>query len=450
MKVKALALGLISLLLMVGCTNKKTVTHLDHSTYDVNDTSAVCRSRLYDETRDYYDICYNTKVKTQYGIGRIDVFNTSLYVRYFADNLSTSQIEEIENIFGNTIQELHKHFDSNYFYLDENEERYHNVRYINQSIGKDEEIEISQDLYDILNEARDLAIVSRGRFNPFVGNLVDFWERQIDEAKDAILTTDIVDVDDDPVKTAQLETLVSSLPDLSKDDAEEVFDLVLELYQRDGKYYTKFNSINGGNYSITLGAIGKGYATERAKEKLIEAGYTRGMIYGGGSSISALGKSYSGDFWRLNIVNPIDRTLSLGLYNMRSAMSFSTSGDMEQGYNFRLKDGSVIRRHHIVDPVSGYPLNYYRSTNLETNISAGYADAITTVMMNLPLEGDFTAVDFIEDVKEFYKNKYKVDVIANYSFFAEGDDTAKVYANNDYTNRFTLNSEVKNVEIKKL
>lgn len=450
MKAKTLALGLVSFLLLAGCSSKKTVTHLDHTDYDVNDTSSVCRSRLYDEMRDYYDICYNTKVKTQYGIGKIDVFNTSLYVRYFADNLSTNQIEEIENIFGNTIQELHKHFDSNYFYLDEKEERYHNVRYINQSIGNDEEIEIDYDLYNILQEAKDLALISKGRFNPFVGNLVDFWEQQIDEAKDAILTTDIIDVEDDPTKKLQLESLLRSLPDLSKDDANEVFDSVLELYERDGKYYTKFNRINDGNYSITLGAIGKGYATERAKEKLIEAGYTRGNIYGGGSSISALGKSYSGDFWRLNIVNPIDRSKSLGLYNMRSAMNFSTSGDMEQGYNFTLQNGSVKRRHHIVDPVSGYPKNDYRSTNLETNISAGYADAMTTVMMNLPLEGDFTALDFIEDFKDFYQKKYDVNVIANYSFFAEEDDSSKVYANNDYTNRFTLSSEITNVEIIKL
>lgn len=55
---------------------------------------------------------------------------------------------------------------------------------------------------------------------------------------------------------------------------------------------------------LDLGAIGKGYAIERAVELLREAGVTSALIHGGTSTIYALGRPLDADTWRVEITSP--------------------------------------------------------------------------------------------------------------------------------------------------
>ena len=55
---------------------------------------------------------------------------------------------------------------------------------------------------------------------------------------------------------------------------------------------------------LDLGAIGKGYAIERAAEVLREAGVTSALLHGGTSSVQALGHPPDAESWKIAIEQP--------------------------------------------------------------------------------------------------------------------------------------------------
>jgi thiamine biosynthesis lipoprotein len=55
---------------------------------------------------------------------------------------------------------------------------------------------------------------------------------------------------------------------------------------------------------LDLGAIGKGYAIERAVELLREAGVTNALLHGGTSTVYGLGRPPDADGWRIEITSP--------------------------------------------------------------------------------------------------------------------------------------------------
>ena len=78
------------------CNNKNEIKYLDHSDYGTTLKSNVCTTVMYDNANYYYDICNNLKVKSQFST--FDPFDTSLFIRYSADRLSTQDIVNIVSI----------------------------------------------------------------------------------------------------------------------------------------------------------------------------------------------------------------------------------------------------------------------------------------------------------------------------------------------------------------
>src|SRR5256885_12608422 len=55
---------------------------------------------------------------------------------------------------------------------------------------------------------------------------------------------------------------------------------------------------------LDLGAIGKGYAIDRATEILRDAGVTSGLLHSGTSTVSAIGNPPDEEAWIIAIENP--------------------------------------------------------------------------------------------------------------------------------------------------
>ncbi len=68
---------------------------------------------------------------------------------------------------------------------------------------------------------------------------------------------------------------------------------------------------------LDLGAIGKGYAIERAAEVLREAGVTSALLHGGTSTVYALGHPPGARFWRVAVENPQGRTGAQSVSGLR-------------------------------------------------------------------------------------------------------------------------------------
>jgi thiamine biosynthesis lipoprotein len=64
---------------------------------------------------------------------------------------------------------------------------------------------------------------------------------------------------------------------------------------------------------LDLGAIGKGYALERAAEILRQAGITSAILHGGTSSVTTIGTDAEGRPWRVGIAKPEAELAAKGL-----------------------------------------------------------------------------------------------------------------------------------------
>jgi len=121
---------------------------------------------------------------------------------------------------------------------------------------------------------------------------------------------------------------------------------------------------------IGFGAIGKGYAADKAKELLIKEGVTAGIINASGD-MNTWGKRPNGEEWKVAITNPLDKSKAYGLLPI-SRGAVVTSGNYEKYVIINEKKYS-----HIIDPRSGYPSSGILSATVFAP-KAEIADALAT------------------------------------------------------------------------
>jgi thiamine biosynthesis lipoprotein len=121
---------------------------------------------------------------------------------------------------------------------------------------------------------------------------------------------------------------------------------------------------------IGFGAIGKGYAADKAKELLQEKGVTAGIINASGD-MNTWGKQINGEEWKVAITNPLDKNKTFAILPISNG-AVVTSGNYEKFVNFNGK-----RYSHIIDPRNGYPSTGIISVTVFAP-KAELADALAT------------------------------------------------------------------------
>jgi thiamine biosynthesis lipoprotein len=135
---------------------------------------------------------------------------------------------------------------------------------------------------------------------------------------------------------------------------------------------------------LDLGAIGKGYAVERAAEVLREAGVSSALVHGGTSTVQALGTPPGEEFWKIAIETPspvpdAPPTLLATVPLKEEAMSVSGVC----GNSFQVGGRTY---GHIIDPRTGEPAI---GTVLAAVIlpSATETDALSTALLAVGAAG---------------------------------------------------------------
>lgn len=100
---------------------------------------------------------------------------------------------------------------------------------------------------------------------------------------------------------------------------------------------------------IDTGAFLKGYAIEKAKEKMVEKGLKSGFV-SAISSIATIGIKPDGTPWRIGVQNPEIPQELLGIIELNDE-SMGVSGDYQTYVEI---EGN--RYHHIIDVETGYPV----------------------------------------------------------------------------------------------
>jgi thiamine biosynthesis lipoprotein len=121
---------------------------------------------------------------------------------------------------------------------------------------------------------------------------------------------------------------------------------------------------------IGFGAIGKGYAADRAKQLLMARGAPAGIINASGD-MNTWGKQPDGKDWMVAITNPMNKDKSFALLPLKEG-AVVTSGDYEKYVEFE-----GVRYAHIINPKTGYPSQGIISVSVFAH-SAELADALAT------------------------------------------------------------------------
>jgi thiamine biosynthesis lipoprotein len=209
-------------------------------------------------------------------------------------------------------------------------------------------VRVSPELFTILAEARRIAEISGGAFDPTIGPVVRLWRRA--------RRTEVLP------PPAQLATARSRVgwQNISLNPDQQTVTLLTNDMQLD------------------LGGIAKGYAADEALRVLREHGITRALVAASGDV--AVGDPPPGqDHWRVAIGTPFQRE-GVGRALMLANAAVSTSGDSEQ---FVVIGG--IRYSHIVDPRTGVGL----TNRCQVSVVASRAtetDALATAISILGAE----------------------------------------------------------------
>ncbi len=121
---------------------------------------------------------------------------------------------------------------------------------------------------------------------------------------------------------------------------------------------------------IGFGAIGKGYAADKAKALLMSKGVSAGIINASGD-MNTWGKQPDGSYWKVAITNPMSKDKAFALLPIKNG-AVVTSGDYEKYVQF-----NGIRYTHIIDPRTGYPAHGIISATVFAP-KAELADALAT------------------------------------------------------------------------
>ena len=141
---------------------------------------------------------------------------------------------------------------------------------------------------------------------------------------------------------------------------------------------------------IGFGGIGKGYAAEMAKKKLVERNVLSGIINASGD-LTTWGTQASGKPWTIGIAHPDHPSSAFSCLNI-SGKAIATSGNYEKCIIINGKKFS-----HTIDPKTGFPVTGIKSVTLISN-NAELADAMATPIAVMGIKPGLFMIDQIPDL----------------------------------------------------
>ncbi|WP_417875699.1 FAD:protein FMN transferase [Winogradskyella sediminis] len=157
----------------------------------------------------------------------------------------------------------------------------------------------------------------------------------------------------------------------------------------DKKKITIYLKLKG--MKIGFGAIGKGYAADKAKTLLMSKGVTSGIINASGD-MNTWGQQTNGEDWKVAITNPMDKHKVFALLPITNG-AVVTSGNYEKYVNFNGK-----RYTHIIDPRTGYPSSGIISVTVFAP-KAELADALATSVFVMGKEAGLDRINQLPKIE---------------------------------------------------
>ena len=309
-----------------------------------------------------------------------DTVSTVLSYKGDTDAEFKANCDEVAKLLG----DYHKLLDIYYEYSGIN-----NLKTINKNAGI-APVEVDDQLIDFLIYSKSMYTLTNGKTNIAMGSVLKLWH----------------DCRDDASTTPASAKIPSQ---------EELEDAALHCDINNLIIDTESNTvyISDPKMQLDVGAIGKGYATERAAELLMDKGVSSYVLNIGGN-IRAIGTKPSGDGWETGITHPNKSSDErfITKVNIKNT-SLVTSGDYERFYTV---DG--VKYHHIIDPSTLMPAAYFSSVSIFTT-DGGLADALSTALFCMSYEDGLALVSSLDGVEVIWVDKdYRIKSTPGVKMFA--------------------------------
>ena len=226
---------------------------------------------------------------------------------------------------------------------------------------------ISSDLYEVIEEALSIGILSNGGFDITIGPLVNLWGFGVDE-KSGVRPSDN-EILQTMANTGFHNIQLSSNPYSIKKEKEELY--------------------------VDLSGIAKGYAVDKITNYLNSINISNYMVEIGGE-IRARGLNEKDKIWRIGIEQPLTKQRQVQRIIKLDNIAMASSGDYR---NYFEEDG--VRYSHIINPASGKPVTHNLVAVTVLSESTSTADGLATAMLILGLEEAYKLAEQ-EDIAAFF------------------------------------------------
>ncbi len=291
---------------------------------------------------------------SKYSYEFIGAFDT--VIQFLGYSKSQEEFEKIAQMGQSRFFELNQLYD---IYNDY--EGINNVKTINDNAGI-KPVVVQQEIIDLIQFSKDWYTKTNGECNIALGPMLKIWH-------------DYRDAGIDNPENAQIPPLEELKQAMKYTDINKVVvDPINKTVYLEDK-----------NMRLDVGAVAKGYASEVVAKEL-EAKGCNSLIISSGGNVRTLGQPLDGvrSKWGIGIQNPNgdplnneDTPLDIVFLNNASVV---TSGDYQRFYTVNGK-----RYHHLIDPKTLMPADYYRAVSIVTEDS-GLADFMSTTLFLTPYE----------------------------------------------------------------
>ena len=226
-------------------------------------------------------------------------------------------------------------------------------------------VQVSEELYAVLEIAAEFAKKTEGAFDPAIGALAKLWNIGFDNANEP------------PSGKIRAVLPLLDYRNIVLPDTGIVF-------------------LTEKGMQLDLGGIAKGYAADRIRTILKDNGIKNALIDLGGN-ILAMGQNPNGEAWKIGLRNPnIGYNNSVIRIDVQNK-SLVTSGNYERYFE---KNGRLY--HHILDKTTGYPVETDINAVSILSDSSVYADALSTACYILGPEKSAALLAGFEDASAFF------------------------------------------------
>ncbi|MBO0341747.1 FAD:protein FMN transferase [Flagellimonas profundi] len=262
-------------------------------------------------------------------------------IGYINIDVAVSEIERIESVISS---------------WNENSE----TSLINKNAGI-KPVKVSRELFNLIERAIKISELTDGAFDITYASMDHIWK--FDGTMDKVPTE------------AEIRNSVSKVG--------------FKKIQLDVENQTVFLPEKG--MRIGFGAIGKGYAADRAKDLLVSKDVKGGIINASGD-LTTWGTKVTGEKWLVGIANPLSKDKVFSWLPIVES-SVATSGNYEK---YIMLNGE--KYSHIIDPRTGYPTKGINSVSIFAK-QAELCDALATAVFTMGRDVGLHMINQIDGVE---------------------------------------------------